>query len=327
MGKLLKKKRIEKGALQLASTQVKFKFDESTHNPTDVSFYDLLDTNSMVEEFMLLANVSVAAKTLSHFPGKSILRKHSTPKPQMIKEFSTLLDSLGHNLDYSSSRSLAESLDRIDRKDDPFFNKLVRILTTRCMNEANYICTADFDYPEFYHYGLAAEVYTHFTSPIRRYADVLVHRLLAASLDIDSLPQSMCNKHNLTKICDNMNTRHRNARFASRASSDYFSFQFFKDKELKESAIISGIELNGLTVIIPKYGFEGFAAFSETDELENRKLAESAGNQKVVTKSIVNGKIYNIFDRIDVLLTMQMKHFRKQINIEIAPPGTLVDTK
>ena len=316
MAKKLKQIRLEKGALQLASTQVKFKFEEETHNPTDVTYYDLLDTNSMVEEFMLLANVSVASKTLEHFPGKSILRHHSTPKPQMIKEFSSLMTTLGYNLDYSSSRALAESLDRIDRPQDPFFNKLVRIMTTRCMNEATYICTADFDYPEFYHYGLAAEVYTHFTSPIRRYADVLVHRLLAASIDLDSLPQSMCNKHNLTKICDNMNTRHRNARFASRASSDYYSFLFFKDKELSESAIICAIELNGISVMLPKYGFEGFAEFSDEDREANALMTQQQAT-KIVTDCIVNGNRYKIFDRVNVLLSMKLKHFRKQIIIKI----------
>jgi exosome complex exonuclease DIS3/RRP44 len=62
------------------------------------------------------------------------------------------------------------------------------------MNEAVYINTADFDYEEYKHYGLAMELYTHFTSPIRRYADVLVHRLLAASIDLDTLPKSMSNK-------------------------------------------------------------------------------------------------------------------------------------
>lgn len=67
------------------------------------------------------------------------------------------MDTLGYNLDYSSSKSLAESLDNIENKEFPFFNKLVRILTTRCMNEATYFGTADFDYPEYQHYGLAAE--------------------------------------------------------------------------------------------------------------------------------------------------------------------------
>jgi exosome complex exonuclease DIS3/RRP44 len=135
---------------------------------------------------------------------------------------------MGFNLDFSSNKNLADSLDSIKRNNDSFFNKLVRIMTTRAMNEAVYFCTADADYPEFYHYGLAAPLYTHFTSPIRRYADVLVHRLLAAALDLDSIPGFMSNKLKMTKICEKMNMRNRNARFASRASSDFNTYLFFK---------------------------------------------------------------------------------------------------
>jgi exosome complex exonuclease DIS3/RRP44 len=87
----------------------------------------------------------------------------------------------------------------VDRKNDPFFNKLVRIMTTRTMNEANYFCTADFDFPEFNHYGLACSLYTHFTSPIRRYADVLVHRLLSAAIDCESLTPTLTSPPLLTR--------------------------------------------------------------------------------------------------------------------------------
>ncbi len=117
---------------------------------------------------MLLANVAVAEKIVSHFPSISILRKHSSPKPKQMKELSQILNKLGYKLDYSSNKNLADCLDLVKRQGDPFFNKLVRIMTTRAMNEATYFCTADADYPEFYHYGLATSLYTHFTSPIRR---------------------------------------------------------------------------------------------------------------------------------------------------------------
>lgn len=94
-------------------------------------------------------------------------------------------------MNFETSKDLAESLDKLNKPGDEFFNKLMRILTTRCMNEATYFCSADYDLEEFYHYGLAAGLYTHFTSPIRRYADVLVHRLLAAAIDVEPLPKYM----------------------------------------------------------------------------------------------------------------------------------------
>ena len=86
IAKIIKGRRVQNGALSLASTQVKFSFDEETHNPTDVSFYKMFETNYLIEEYMLLANVAVAEKIVTHFPSVSILRKHSTPKPKQVKK-------------------------------------------------------------------------------------------------------------------------------------------------------------------------------------------------------------------------------------------------
>ena len=110
-----------------------------------------------------------------------------------------------------SSKKLAESLDLAKREKDPFFNKLVRILATRTMNQAVYFCMSTIDIAEIGHYGLAMAKYTHFTSPIRRYADVLVHRLLAASIDIQSLSNDMTDKFKMAKQCDQMNRKNRMA--------------------------------------------------------------------------------------------------------------------
>jgi len=148
---------------------------------------------------MLLGNIAVAEKICSHFPSISVLRAHHSPKEKQMKELGHILEKLGYKLDFHSNKALADSLDRIKRKGDPFFNKMIRIITTRSMHEANYFCTADADFPEFYHYGLACPLYTHFTSPIRRYADVLVHRLLSAACDVEGLPAKMSNKLLMTK--------------------------------------------------------------------------------------------------------------------------------
>ena len=316
IAKSLKQKRIDAGALQLASTQVKFKMDEDL-NPTDVTYYDLRETNSMVEEFMLLANIAVADKITDAFPTSAVLRKHSSPKPEMIKQFSKILSLMDYNLDYSSSKALANSLDKIQRPNDPFFNTLIRIITTRCMHEALYFCSADFDLTEYRHYGLAADIYTHFTSPIRRYADVLVHRLLSASIGIESLPESMCNKTNLTVICDRLNMRNRNARNASRASSEFFSYLFFKDKVFEEQGIISGIQSNGFTVVISKYGFEGMIEFDEQDMLQNQKNFGSEDARFL--KFTYKGKEYQLFKWLNVRLSMRLVNYKKIVSIEIAP--------
>jgi exosome complex exonuclease DIS3/RRP44 len=105
-----------------------------------------------------------------------------------------------------------------------------------------------------------------------------VHRLLAAAIDLESLPSGMSNKIRMSRLCDKMNMRHRNARFASRASSDYHTYcivyLFFKNRALEgkdeEEGIITGILGKGFSVILPKYGLEGFIQFSPEDTLLNK---------------------------------------------------------
>ena len=191
LSKQLKKKRNEQGALTLASTQVKITLAEETNSATDVRMYQMVETNYLIEEFMLLSNIAVAVKIYQRFPALSILRRHTQPKTADLQILRQILEGMGYQLSWETSLDLANSLDKIKRKQDDFFNKLVRIMTTRCMNEATYFCSADHDSRQFYHYGLAAPFYTHFTSPIRRYADVLVHRLLAAAIDLEPLPNFM----------------------------------------------------------------------------------------------------------------------------------------
>ena len=117
---------------------------------------------------MLLANISVAETIVSHFPSCSLLRRHQTPPPRQFEPLLKAAASAGFGLDVSSSRTLAESLDHAVRGDDPYFNKLVRIMATRCMTQAQYFGSGEVAPAEYHHYGLAAPIYTHFTSPIRR---------------------------------------------------------------------------------------------------------------------------------------------------------------
>lgn len=256
LAKVMRLRRIERGALTLASAEVKFQIDTETHDPLDIGMYQIREANQMVEEFMLAANVSVAEKILKHFPLCSLLRRHPSPTREMLEPLLRTAAAVGLNLDVSSSKALADSLDHAVG-DDPYFNKLIRILATRCMTQAVYFCSGDLSPPEFHHYGLAAPLYTHFTSPIRRYADVIVHRLLAASLGLYKLPTIFQDNAQLTSTADNLNYRHRNAQMAGRASVELHTLIYFRKRPTDTEARIVKIRSNGFIVFVPKYGIEG----------------------------------------------------------------------
>lgn len=256
LAKIMRSRRIERGALTLASAEVKFQIDTETHDPLDIGMYQIREANQMVEEFMLAANVSVAEKILKHYPLCSLLRRHPTPTREMLEPLLRTAAAVGLNLDVSSSKALADSLDHAVG-DDPYFNKLIRILATRCMTQAVYFCSGDLSPPEYLHYGLAAPLYTHFTSPIRRYSDVIVHRLLAASLGIQKLPTVFQDGPQLNSIAENLNYRHRNAQMASRASVELHTLIFFKSRPTDTEARVVRIRSNGFFVFVPKFGIEG----------------------------------------------------------------------
>jgi exosome complex exonuclease DIS3/RRP44 len=168
LARKFRKKRIDAGALTLASPEVKFVLDSESLNPTDVQAYALLEANALVEEFMLLANVTVAKKILRHYPTLSVLRRHPSPNRSMFQSLIGKARCRGFEIDIEDSKRLADSLDAAQLDDEPYFNKLLRILSTRCMSPAQYFCSGEYRPMDWHHYGLAAPVYTHFTSPIRR---------------------------------------------------------------------------------------------------------------------------------------------------------------
>ncbi|XP_073001204.1 exosome complex exonuclease RRP44 homolog A [Typha latifolia] len=256
LAKIMRQRRIDRGALTLASAEVKFQIDTETHDPLDIGMYQIREANQMIEEFMLAANVSVAEKILKDFPLCSLLRRHPSPTKEMLEPLLRTAAAVGLDLDTSSSKALADSLDRAVN-DDPYFNKLIRIMATRCMTQAVYFCSGDLGPSEYYHYGLAALLYTHFTSPIRRYADVVVHRLLAAALGIAKLPPVFQDGPQLTSIADNLNYRHRNAQMASRASVELHTLIYFRKRPTDTEARILKVKANGFIVFVPKFGIEG----------------------------------------------------------------------
>ncbi|RMZ78218.1 hypothetical protein DV738_g4025, partial [Chaetothyriales sp. CBS 135597] len=236
----LRQQRMDAGALNLSSPEVRIEADsESSDSLADVKTKAHLATNSLVEEFMLLANISVARKIQQVFPQTALLRRHATPPASNFADLAEQLKKKrGFELDVSSSKALADSLDLCVDPQHPFLNTLIRIMATRCMTSAEYFCSGSHAEPEYRHYGLASEIYTHFTSPIRRYADLLVHRQLAYAIGYSAeagevVDDGLRSQGKLEKVCQNLNFRHRNAQMAGRASIEYYVGQALKSRSEK----------------------------------------------------------------------------------------------
>jgi exosome complex exonuclease DIS3/RRP44 len=138
LAKKLKQKRMEQGALVLASPEIRFQIDSETHDPIEVEAKKLRETNSMVEEFMLLANCSVAEKIFKEFPECTMLRKHPEPPQNNFDSLIKAVKYQGFEIDTSSGKALADSLNKIQKADNPYFNTMLQILATRCMMQAVY---------------------------------------------------------------------------------------------------------------------------------------------------------------------------------------------
>ncbi|XP_011633997.1 exosome complex exonuclease RRP44 [Pogonomyrmex barbatus] len=257
LAKKLKKKRLENGALSLASPEIRFQVDSETHDPIDVEAKKLRETNSMVEEFMLLANISVAERILEEFPECAMLRRHPEPPQSNFEPLIKAAKNQGFTINTNTGKELARSLEETKKESNPYFNTMLKILATRCMMQAVYFISGMQQPHEFKHYGLACPIYTHFTSPIRRYADIIVHRLLAVCIGADATYPELLDKKKNHLLCHNLNYRNRMAQYAGRASVALHTHIFFRDKVQDEEGYILFVRKNALQVLIPKYGLEG----------------------------------------------------------------------
>lgn len=330
LARILRKRRIDAGALTLASPEVKFVLDSESLNPTDVQAYTLYEANALVEEFMLFANVTVGKKILRHYPTLSVLRRHPAPNRSMFDSLISKAKCKGFSINIEDSKHLADSLDAAVLEEDPYFNKLLRILSTRCMSPAQYFCSGEYKPTDWHHYGLAAPVYTHFTSPIRRYADVCVHRLLAAAIGVEPLPVHLSSKSYLHDLAANMNRRHRSAQLAGRASVQLHTLIVFSGENgnKEEDAYVLDVDTNAssepsFTVIVPRYGIEGRVRIPNITA-NDKNIVRDAEKHLISYK----GKKIQVFDKVRVKIYVNVvQETQKELMIDLVSPvfGEQVD--
>jgi ribonuclease R len=244
IAKELTKQRYKDGAISLETDEVKFKLDDKGV-PVSVYMKERGDTNKMIEEFMLLANKHVA-KFLTYDKNKTerlaVYRIHDTPLPDRTEELVKFLNILGFKVKTKDGIIPSKEINRIAKAaEEDDLGPTVQTAIVRSMAKAIY------SIKNIGHYGLAFEYYTHFTSPIRRYPDVLVHRLLQTYLDGKSIPKAKWPKYQ--SMCDHSSEREKDASNAERDSIKYKQVEYMSDHIGEQfTGVITGISEMGIFV-------------------------------------------------------------------------------
>lgn len=311
-----RKKRFNNGAINFSSQEVKFKLDDKG-DPVGIMIKESKEAHQLIEEFMLLANRTVAENIsklkVNNKPLPFPYRTHDDPDEEKLVPFAAFAKKFGHTFDTSSPDTIAESFNQLlkDVHGKPEQHVLEQ-LGIRTMAKAKYTTE------NVGHYGLGFEHYCHFTSPIRRYPDVLVHRIL-----FDVLNNKIQPDKKLEEKCKHCSDRERSAMEAERAANKYKQVQYMKNYLGEEfEGVISGVASFGFWVETVEHKCEGLVSVNsllEYDEFRHVETDYCLVGQR-------SGKKFRMGDKVWIKV-MAANLTKRQLDYEWVVAGELASEK
>ena len=287
LAKIMRNQRMRDGAISFDKVEVKFNLDEAA-NPVGVFFKTSKDANKLIEEFMLLANRKVSEFIGKQNPKKTfVYRVHDEPDESKLASLQNVVGRFGYKLNFKDRKSTTASLNNLLQEvNGKKEQNLVDTLTIRSMSKAEYTTH------NIGHYGLAFDYYSHFTSPIRRYPDVMAHRLLQHYLD----GGKSANEEIYEEKCNHSSNREGLATRAERDSIKYMQIRFMEDHKDEEFlGVITGVTDWGIYVEIVSNKCEGMVSVRD---MKDDHYSFDQDQYAMVGKS--NGMVYQLGDEVVV---------------------------